>query len=222
MQEQTKIWRESAAQQAARIIREWILNGRLPGGEYIRQETLAKELGVSRIPIRDALTMLEANGLIKRERNKGYLVTKLSIGEAKEAYALREMLEVYLLKKALPHISDEHIKHAEECIRKSKEATSETDRTQLNGEFHMSLYSAANMPLTIQTLKHVLQLLERYLKIQRTVSTSLQKASLEQHTELLAQIKSGSSAQAVNALKQHIQWNAGEISDAIAHTIKNK
>ena len=220
MPKQEKVSRESAPQQAARIIREWILDGRLPGGEYIRQETLAVELGVSRIPIRDALTMLEAKGLVKREPNKGFLVTKLSVDEAKEAYALREILEIYLLEKALPHITDEHLINAEKKIIESKNATSESDRARLNAEFHMSLYSAANMPLTIQTLKHVLQLLERYIHVQRTASTTVQKTSLEQHAELLIQIKSGNPVRAVDALKQHIRWNIGEISDVIAHMPK--
>lgn len=216
MSSEPLIKRESAAHQVTRIIRGWILNGRLRGGEYIRQENLAKELGVSRIPIRDAFTILEAEGLVKKERNKGVLVSKLSVNEAEEAYALREMLEIYLLEKALPHITEDDLNQAEKIIEDSQNTESEEQWTRLNSEFHMFLYTPANMPLTVQTLKHVLRLLDRYLQLQRVASKTLRKVSLEQHKELLNQIRSGNPVKAVDALRQHIRWNIGEVSDVIS------
>lgn len=211
-------------QQVADIIRQWILNGHLPGGGYIRQEEIAKELGVSRLPVREALTILESEGLINKETHKGAVVAEVSVEGVKETYALRCLLETYLLEHAIPNISDQDLDHLEEVIRKSNQCDSEDEWTQLNLEFHLALYAPAKLPFTVQTLEQVLRRADRYFRIQRALSPTLRQSSSEQHQEIINQIRAHNPHGAIEALKRHIDWNDDELSGVIAqsHEAENK
>ena len=74
-------------------IRDRILSGAVAAGQPVRQDALAAELGVSKIPLREALARLEQEGLVRAEANRGFFVRPLSAAEAEEVYALRLMLE---------------------------------------------------------------------------------------------------------------------------------
>ncbi|MCV6602558.1 MAG: GntR family transcriptional regulator, partial [Cohaesibacter sp.] len=86
-------------------IRQRILNGELREGEQIRQEAIATELGVSRIPVREALRQLEAEGLITLVSHKGAEVTRLEPTEIAELFEVRVMLENWLFSLAIDHIT---------------------------------------------------------------------------------------------------------------------
>jgi DNA-binding GntR family transcriptional regulator len=75
------------------VVRDRILAGDLAGGDPIRQDTIAAELGISKIPLREALTRLEQHGLVSSSANRGFVVAPLSAEEAEEVFALRLKLE---------------------------------------------------------------------------------------------------------------------------------
>jgi len=86
----------------AESLRERILDGEFKAGFPLRQDALASEFGVSRIPIREALMQLEAEGLIKIHPHRGAIVSELSTEEVQELFALRALLEPRLLRIPLP------------------------------------------------------------------------------------------------------------------------
>lgn len=88
-------------------LRRAILSGVLRPGERLRQETLAGEFGVSRIPLRDALRRLSAEGLVRIDGRRGARVTTLDAAEARELYELRLILELHCLRQAIRHLTDE-------------------------------------------------------------------------------------------------------------------
>src|ERR1700761_7436175 len=79
--------------QAYDLMRERILTGSLPGGSPVRQDAIAVELGVSKIPLREALTRLEQDGLLSSFPNRGFVVRSMSAEEAEEVYERRLKLE---------------------------------------------------------------------------------------------------------------------------------
>ena len=200
-----------AAIQVAEVLRQWILTGRLSGGEYIRQEAIARELGVSRVPVREALVALEAEGIIVREKYKGAFVAEISLAEVRETYALRELLELFLFESALPHITEDSLRIAEGIIRQSDQAEMGQDWARLNMEFHMALYEPAQMPLTMQTLESMLRRTDRCFRLQRAVSPTLRDASRDQHQDIVDVIRSGDREAAMQAMRQHIKSNADEV-----------
>ena len=202
---------ELIASQVAEILRKWILTGHLRGGQHVRQEAIAEELGVSRVPVREALLMLEVEGLISRKKYKGAFVAEISLSEIQETYLLRNLLESFLFSKALPHITEDHLRQAESIIRQSMENITSDDWMRLNIEFHMTLYEPSQLTLTMQTLKNLLQRTDRYFRLQQAMSPSVQHASRYQHQRLIDIIRTGDHEAAVKALHEHIQSNADEV-----------
>lgn len=207
----SKLVRNTTAIDVARILRERILSGNYAEDEFIRQEMIANELGVSRIPVREALAQLEAEGLVIRQKYRGALVPKLSIGEIEEIYEVRGMLEPYLLEAAIPNITPEVITKLRSVVERSRTARDMTEWAGLNMDFHQALYSLANKPLSVQVLENLLTRADRYLKMQRFLSSETRDESDAEHHRILDLIEEGDAQGAVNALREHISWNAQDL-----------
>src|SRR5512140_2892556 len=102
------IQRQSLADAVAERLREQITNGELHEGEQLRQDAIAKEFQVSRIPVREALLHLEAEGLITTVANRGAVVSALSPEEIEELFDIRSVLECHALRLAIPNLTEEH------------------------------------------------------------------------------------------------------------------
>src|ERR1043165_8390007 len=94
------------------LVRERIVSGQVPDDLPIRQDALAAELGVSKIPLREALTRLEQEGLVHSRVNRGYFVSPLGAAEAEEVYALRMKLEPDAVALAAERATDSEREHA--------------------------------------------------------------------------------------------------------------
>ncbi|HBF47370.1 MAG TPA: GntR family transcriptional regulator, partial [Shewanella frigidimarina] len=109
---------KTRTQLVVEALRERILSGHIQGGEPLRQSAIAEQLNVSRIPVREALVQLEAEGLINFEPHKGATATLLSVEQVTELFELRAMIESDLLAKAIPNLSDNDIAEAEAVLVK--------------------------------------------------------------------------------------------------------
>lgn len=200
-----------AAIQVVEVLRQWILTGRLGAGQFIRQEAIAKELGVSRVPVREALVTLEAEGMIVRERYKGAFVAEISMAAFREVYELRELLEVFLFEKALSRITEDHLRRAEMLIQQSDEAETGQDWLYVNKKFHMTLYEPAQLSVTTQTLENLLRRTDRYFLLQQALLPNIWDTSRDEHQEIVDIIRSGDHEAALQAMRQHIHSSADEI-----------
>ena len=95
------------ASAAAEEIRNRILSGGYPPGVQLRQDGLAADLGMSRIPIREALVQLESEGLLKIVPHRGAIVAQLTVDEIEELFNMRLLLEPFLFKRSAPHLTGE-------------------------------------------------------------------------------------------------------------------
>src|SRR6478672_13809392 len=103
------IQRQTIASMTIEALRERILRGDYPDGEPLRQDALADELGVSRIPVREALRQLEAEGLVTFNPHRGAVVSSMSLDEIMELFELRADIECDLLARAVPLMTEEHL-----------------------------------------------------------------------------------------------------------------
>lgn len=153
------------ADQVFEIVRDRIVTGRLPGHAPIRQDALATELGVSKIPLREALARLEQEGLLVSQANRGYSVRAMSAEEADEIYALRLSIEPVAAARASTVASAE----ARDAAVAAFHALDEAANTNLplvavrNREFHTALVRPAGRPLTTQLVERLSILAERYV-----------------------------------------------------------
>ncbi len=202
-------------------IREMILNGKIKGGQPLRQSALANELQVSRIPVREALLQLEAEGLVKFEAHKGAIATELSANECRELFELRALLETEVLKNAIPNQSEADWDKAEKTLDELDNlldsGTSIEKWSELNFQFHNSLYQASSRSLTLDMIRSLNTNSDRYIRLQLLLTNGIPKAESE-HRELLSLCKSGDKRGATKLLKSHIE-NAG---NAIASLIEKQ
>src|SRR5436190_2563510 len=97
----------NASAAATELIREAILDGRLPPGQRLKEEELARELGISRTPVREALLILQAEGLVDAAPNRGAVVRSHDGDDLEDLYQLRALLEGHAARRAAASISDD-------------------------------------------------------------------------------------------------------------------
>jgi len=132
---------ETLAMKITRVIREAIIKGEFKSGERLIQDDLAKKLGVSRMPLREALKQLEVEGYLVLEPHKGAIVKSLSINEIQEIYFLRSKLEPIAMKEKFKHFSEEDINELENLSEEMLKVKAINDYIKLNIRFHSILIS---------------------------------------------------------------------------------
>lgn len=131
----------AASQRIADHLRAAILGGEIGPGERVRQEDVAQRLGASRLPVREALRMLAAEGLIEHETNKGARVPRLGMHELDVIYQIRERLEPLAIAESIPNLTEADLRALDD-IQERIEADGEVDRfMELDREFHLLTYT---------------------------------------------------------------------------------
>ncbi|MBL4942204.1 MAG: GntR family transcriptional regulator [Colwellia sp.] len=205
---------KTRTQLVVEILREKILSGEIVAGQPLRQAALADELNVSRIPVREALLQLEAEGLVTFEPHKGASATELNAAQVDELFELRAMIEGDLLAASLVNITDEAIDQATNILAKLDSALGKENAantwSELNSEFHNCLYSGANRPQTADLVNILNKNADRYIRMHLLWAGGISKAGPE-HAELLAFCQARDTESAVAKLKQHILSSRDEI-----------
>lgn len=185
-------------------LRKAILRGEYKAGQNLRQEELADRFGVSRIPVREAMRQLEAEGLITIYPNRGAIVTELSALEAQELYEIRLALETTALRLAIPKITPEELRRAEEILTRTDRETETNNLGELNWEFHAALYLPAGRPRLFGMIHNLHLSVDRYMRFEYTALDYLGKSQIE-HRSLLAACGEKETEKAVALLTEHIE-----------------
>ena len=139
----------AASARVAAYLREAILDGSIAPGDRIRQEDVAERFGASRLPVREALRMLEADGLIEHEPNKGARVPRLSQHEVTVIYQMRERLEPLVLTESIPQLDAAEVDRLHDLQAAIEADSDRSEFLALDREFHLLTYSACGIvPLT--------------------------------------------------------------------------
>jgi DNA-binding GntR family transcriptional regulator len=172
--------------QLVELVRNRILAGQVPADLPIRQDALAAELGVSKIPLREALARLEQEGLIRSQANRGFFVRALSTEEAEEVYALRLKLEPDVTAAAALRATDEQRETAVGALASLDRAMSEhgDNIAMLNRAFHLTLMTPSMRAITVNILQRLHVLSERYVRKHLEPHGRNERAS-EEHRQLL-------------------------------------
>ena len=200
------ITRQSLPDVIASDLRDRILSGELAEGETIRQEALAEEYDVSRMPVREALKQLDAEGLVALTNNRGASVTKHSLAEIAEIFDLRILLEVDLFRRAIPTMTSTDFAECTDILQRMEASYDANDVGQwgaLNHQFHAALYAAAERSLTNDLLHRVSLQSDRYVRMHLSVMEQREPAR-QDHRELLRLAQAGQIETACTLLTTHI------------------
>jgi DNA-binding GntR family transcriptional regulator len=131
----------AVSQRVAGYLREAILSGEIVPGERIRQEDVAARFGTSRLPVREALRILEAEGLTEHHMHKGARVPRLDRHEVDVIYQMRERLEPLALAESLPHLGEEEFRRLQDIQTRIEANTDLAEFLALDREFHLLTYA---------------------------------------------------------------------------------
>ena len=189
--------RVSLTEQITDELRRRILNGELAEGMSLRQERLAAELGVSRIPL------LEAEGLVTSELHKGTVVSSLSPSEIEELFGIRMQLETWLFGAAIPRMTEMDFARAELVIEEASKTGDFENWSALNWRFHEALYSASGSTIALKLLRSVHDNAARYINLQLAVMGDVEH-ELSDHHAMLAYARLRDVERGVDILRRHI------------------
>jgi DNA-binding GntR family transcriptional regulator len=218
------ILRQSLPDIIADDVRERILSGELSEGETIRQEALAVEYDVSRMPIREALKRLDAEGLVQLTTNKGATVIKHSLREIGEIFDLRILIEVDMFRRAIPKMTAADFARCQKLVNKMGESYEANDVAKwggLNFEYHSSLYAAADRKLTKELLQKISLLSDRYVRMHLTLMHHLEPVK-DEHHQLLILAENQKIDEACELLTTHISRAKNELLELIAENRNDK
>jgi len=204
-----------ASSRIADTLRAAILDGSYGPGERIRQEDVAARAGASRIPVREALRMLQAEGLVTFVANSGAWVTRLTLAECAELYQIRERLEPLLLRASLPGLDDAVLGRLADLAEAMERAGGDVDAfLWADREFHLASYSAAPAGETSQIIGRMWNTTQHYRREFTKLATrraGLGATHLE-HRLLLDCLRRADADDAERVLVMHIRRTRLELS----------
>jgi len=204
-----------ASHRIADVLRTSILDGSYLPGERIRQEDIAARSGASRIPVREALRLLQAEGLVTLVANSGAWVAKLSLAECAELYQIRERLEPLLLRASLPGLDGAAIDRMAGLAGVMEEAGGDVDAfLRADREFHLASYAAAAPGETANIIGKMWNSTQHYRREFTKIAS--RRAGLDvthlEHRLLVDCLRRGDPDDAERVLVMHIRRTRLELS----------
>ena len=212
----------NVAETIAHTMEELIYAAELRPGQYLRQESLDKEFGVSRVPVRDALHLLERRGLAVTIPRKGVMVRPLTPEEVRDLYGLRKALEPYAAREAASRITPNETAKLAGIIDTQRRAQAQGDmKTFMSADedFHRELCALAGNKALNEVIADVWVRIKQVRSVARAdTSWGEQWAtrSVQRHERILATVSSGNGKAAVRITEEVIRQSSEELMRAMA------
>ena len=195
-------------------IRELILTGELGPGDRLLQDELAEQLNISQTPIREALRVLEAEGVLEHEPHKGVRVAEVSASEISEIYMIRAELESLAIREAVKNVTPDDIIYLKSLLEtmnnlimlKEYRETSVPDY-----QFHMYIYKLAKMPSLFQMIRSLWSKIPSDI---RQVFPNSAESSAQEHTAILDALTAKDVKLSEESLRKHMDR---VLSDLLFH-----
>jgi len=210
--------------QVFNTLRDAIIDGRLESGQWLRQEALAQELGLSQMPVREALKRLVAEGLAERIPYRGVRVIEFGPEDIMDMVTLRLVLESLAVRYATPLITEEDLAGLRENLCRAAALTAPEQmgqRRKLNTEFHLTICRASGHRYLIGQIETLWGwfpsvMLYEGLRHQKTASSAWLARETEEHQAMLAALVKRDEELAERETQRHFRTLAAELSELLA------
>ncbi|QBR04105.1 GntR family transcriptional regulator [Paraburkholderia pallida] len=210
------VQKAKAMERALQHLRGKVMSGALMPGEQIRQQEMAEELGVSRVPLREALNLLADQGLLVHRPNSGYFVAKRAPDELAQIMRILQLLENELLA-SVQWPDDTHIAQLQALNDQMRAIAASADWTplvRLNREFHMSIYALSPYKIILEEVKRLWTMADSF--IATTMSdTRARVQTVKEHDQLIASLAAHNRTSLFAAMDVHRASTAGDLSPGI-------
>ncbi|MFJ5260047.1 GntR family transcriptional regulator [Streptomyces sp. NPDC088387] len=195
-----------ASQRVADTLRKQILLGDLRPGARIMQEDVAEAFGSSRLPVREALRILESEGLVVLKANSGAWVSKMDLAECQATYKLRERVEPLALSESIPNLTSDDFHRLDE-IQREIESNSDVDRfLSLDRELHLITYSGCSIEQLLSMVRRFWNTTQHYRRAYAHLIDPTGRELINfEHRLIIEAIKRGDPVDAERFLAGHIR-----------------
>ena len=188
----------------ATALRAEIAGGRLAPGTALRQDELAERFGTSRIPIREALRTLQAEGLVTYAPNRGAAVAVVSTKEIQEMLEVRIALECHAIRMAVPLTAGSDIEGMRRILQAYDVAPDAVEWSSMNWQFHWALYTPSDCQRLLEAIEQNWNRFSSAARVQISTLAGRERPQREHH-QLLALVENGKADQAASLLADHIR-----------------
>ena len=191
---------------AYETIKNLIINNKFKNGEKLKIDELSGELAISRTPIREALLRLQSEGFVKAESRVGFFVKGITKEDFDELFEIRELLEVFAVKKAAKHISDEDMKKLEEIDERSRELIEAKEMGNFL-DYEITIHSLIIKSAKNKNLSGFLESINDLIFREKILSVNFYEnvcQSVDEHHEIIEALKSRNALNAGKAMERHI------------------
>jgi len=206
-------------------LRKAILSGQFEPDERLGEQFLAKTLGVSRGPIREALNQLEYEGLVIIRRNRGAFVARLSREDVDEVYSLRLALEKLALRLAIQNASASDLGEMQATINTMasylERGLTEQEGTELDVRFHDILYRSANHKRLYDCWENLRPQIHIFLLSRAAANPDFRQYAVEGHQAILDAIRDKDEVRAIAILEDHIQGAYDRVVKSYSQQVTN-
>lgn len=197
-------------------IRRMMRGGELTPGQQVRQEALASRLGVSRIPVREALKALETEGVLRHEPHVGYSVTRLTGEELRQAYLMRRALETEVLL-ALPRLGAAQLRELTELNSAIAEEVAAGDISRIaaaNHTFHFAMFGYSGLNLVIEEIDRLWKMTDAYRTV-HLYDSAARKRVVREHKSMITALRRGDNAALVDLMNTHREKTVADVRAAL-------
>lgn len=200
----TQVSRVSASDHIAEVLRSAIVDGLMQAGEPLKQDEIAARFNVSKIPVREALKRLEAEGLVSFEKNRGAVVATMSPDEIIEYLDIRALLEAKAAELSAPRITDATLETATRYLDIFRRDLEPAHWSHLNWEFHSTLYRDAGRPILMAELRVLYDKLERYVRAVLVLNEDETPKTHHEHAAILDAFARRDAKAAADLTRAHV------------------
>jgi len=207
----------TAQEGVLRELRLQIASGKLKPGQQVIQDSLAASLGVSRVPLREALKVLEGEGQVTYHPHRGYFVADLSVADLVEVYRIRSILEDEALRVGVPLLTDDDIEYLEDILV-DVEAAAKTGNvtavTAANRRFHFAIFEASNMPRLVRMIRNQWDATDAYRGVYFAATENFTHMNTE-HRHMISALIARDAETAIAQQAAHRENSVNVVSQAI-------
>lgn len=195
-------------------MRRQLLDGRLPPGVAIRPDAMGEALGVSAVPVREALRILEGEGHVHYRPHRGYVVAALEVDDLIEIYRIRELLETEAVRQAIPRLRADAVGRLREIVQEMDEVHDDVMAlTAVNRRFHFTVFDAAEMPQLVRVLRILWDSSDRY-RLRYLMSPENRQLVHDQHQRMMQALVGGDVETFIAESRQHRAHAISALADA--------
>ncbi|HVC13811.1 MAG TPA: GntR family transcriptional regulator [Acidimicrobiales bacterium] len=202
--------RVTATEAAADAVRALILSYDLEVGAPLRQHELARRLGVSRTPLREALNRLATEGLVRLDPHHGAVVASPSRGELVEIYETRMLLEVHAGRLAARRVVPGDVDELEDLVERHERAVDAATAARANADFHHRLYAIAGQRVLAETITALRNRSEAFVRLLFGVPQRAAQAAAE-HRRMVAALVNGDEGELVTLIGAHLDATVNDV-----------